>query len=105
LAAGIIAVSDVELTYVVAMFVPAHCAIELLVKFVPVIVTEVSPEPTVAVVIDRDVMLGVEGEVEFLLPPQPAVITNNKANNAHVATEKRCCISLPTLYPASGNSP
>jgi hypothetical protein len=78
---------------------------ELLVKVVPVMLTDVSPEPTVAEVTEREVMLGVEGEVELLLPPQLAVITINKARSTHVATEKRCCISLPTLSRSRGMEP
>lgn len=71
----------------------------------PVTVTGVSPEPTVAVVIESEVMLGVLVEVlEPLLPPQPAVMSNSRTTSTLIATEKRCCISLPNTLPA-GASP
>ena len=74
-------------------------------KLVPLTVTGVSPEPTVAVVMERDEMLGVlVGVVDPLLPPQPAVMSNSRTRSTLIATEKRCCISLPNTLPA-GASP
>ena len=77
----------------------------VLVKLVPVTVSCVAPDPTVAEVIERVVMLGVFGVEELEPPPlHPAVTRNNRARTSNVATEKRRCISLPDTVPDQAQS-
>ncbi len=70
-------------------------------KFVPVIVTGVSPEPTVAEVTERVEMLGVL-DVEPDPPPPLQAAANSRITrrNTLATAENRCCICLPNTLPS-----